>query len=88
MQFIDEWRTVLWRSASVWVGGIVGGIVGIVTAHWLLLLGILPFMPLWVQLPVSLIVGVVVIGGPQAVARIWPQPKMQEKIAEKSDGVA
>lgn len=83
MRLIEDWWTVLWNSATSWVSTFVGGIVGVVVGHWAVILGVLPFMPIWVQLPLSILTGVIVIAGPTLVARITDQPKMQAKIKAK-----
>ena len=83
MRLIEDWWTVLWNSATSWVSTFVGGILGVVVGHWEVILGVLPFMPIWVQLPLSILTGVIVIAGPTLVARITDQPKMQAKIKAK-----
>lgn len=85
MHLIEGWTTVLWRSATSWIAMTLGSIVGIVGTHWAVLLGILPFMPFYIQLPVALIVGALVIWGPTMIGRVTEQPKMKQKIAEKSN---
>lgn len=83
MRLIAEWREILWRSATTWVATAIGALVGTVGAHWGLLLGVLPFMPFYLQLPLAIAVGIVTIAGPVVLARITDQPKLNVKIEER-----
>lgn len=85
-ELIDDWFVMLWRSATSWVTAFLASLVGTVGAHWATMIGILPFMPYWLQLPLGIAVGILVIWGPVMTARVTAQPKLEEKIAEKRDG--
>lgn len=78
MTLISEWRTVLWRSASNWVTLIVNTLV----AHAIVFLGVLPFAPLYLQLPLAVLIAVVA-SSPTWFARVWHQPKLNEKVTDK-----
>ena len=84
LQLIDNWATVLLHSATTRTSALVGAIVGTVGVHYLVLLGVLPFLPVYLQLPLALGIGAIV-AGPTLLSRITCQPKLQAKIAEKSD---
>jgi hypothetical protein len=84
LQLVEHWPTVLWHSATTRTAALVGAIVGTVGVHYLLLLGVLPFLPAYLQLPLALGIGAVV-AGPTLLSRIVAQPKMAAKIAEQSD---
>lgn len=84
LQLIDQWAIVLWHSATTRTAALVGAIVGTIGVHYLVLLGILPFLPIYLQLPLALFIGGVV-AGPTLLARITSQPKMAAKIAETPD---
>lgn len=81
MKLIDQWATVLWRSASNWVTLLVNTLV----AHAIVFLAVLPFAPLWVQLPLAIVIAIVA-SSPTWLARIAEQPKLQEKLEDKADG--
>ena len=83
MKLIEDWPLILWRSATTWVAAAIGAVVGVVGAHWALLLGVLPFLPFWLQLPLAIAVGVITIAGPVVVARITEQPRLNAKIEER-----
>lgn len=83
-ELVDNWATVLWHSATTRTSALVGAIVGTIGVHYLVLLGILPFLPFYLQLPLALGIGAVV-AGPTLAARLFKQPKMQAKIEEKRD---
>lgn len=91
MRLIDEWRTVLVRSATTWVAAMTGALVGllaylvgVLSPVYLAAFAVIGFIP-WpgTQLVLAVIVGAIVIGGPQILARLTAQPKMQEKIIDK-----
>ena len=84
LKLIDDWLTVARRSATTWVTGAVQIVVAIVGVHWAVLLGVLPFVPFWLQLPIALAVAAITLA-PTVVARVTAQPKMQEKLKGKSD---
>lgn len=83
MKLITEWRTVLKRSATTWVTLIVNTIA----AHALVFLAVLPFAPLYIQLPLAVVIALVA-SSPTWLARIVEQPKLQAKIEEQSNGPA
>lgn len=87
MKLIDNWRIVLWRSATSWVTGAVHVVIATIGVHWAVLLGVLPFLPFWLQLPIALAVAAVTIA-PTLLARITEQPKMRAKVEGKPDGPA
>jgi hypothetical protein len=84
LELVEHWPTVLWRSATTRTAALTGLIVGVVGTHYLVLLGILPFLPPYLQLPLALLIGGFVVG-PTVASRLFKQPKMQAKIAEKTD---
>lgn len=77
MRLIAEWRTVVWRSAANWVTLAVNTIA----AHALVFIAVLPFAPLWVQLPLAILIAVVA-SSPTWLARITEQPRLNAKIEE------
>ncbi len=88
IHLIDEWWTVLKNSAVSKVSLVIGTITGSLAVNALVALGVLPFVPLWLQLPSALIIGLLYYG-PIMWARVVSQPKMnakvEEKLAEKAD---
>lgn len=80
MKLIDNWWTVLTRSAANWVTLIVNTIA----AHALIFMAVLPFAPLWVQLPLAILIALVA-SSPTWLARVIDQPKLNEKLQEKRD---
>lgn len=82
MKLIESWGTVLWHSATTWVTAAVNLIVALVGLHWAVLLGVLPFVPSTLQLPLALLVAALVTV-PTLIARIWKQPKLQAKMEAK-----
>lgn len=78
MNLISEWRTVLWRSASNWVTLIVNTLV----AHAIVFLAVLPFAPLYLQLPLAILIAIVA-SSPTWLSRVIEQPKMNEVVADK-----
>lgn len=85
MRLIENWRTVLWRSAANWTAAIMGALVGVFAHTYGAAFAILPFLPTPLQLPLAIILGVIVIGGPIIIARLTPQPKLAVKVEEKRD---
>lgn len=80
MNLISGWRTVLWRSASNWVTLIVNTLV----AHAIVFLAVLPFAPLYLQLPLAILIAIVA-SSPTWLSRVIEQPKLNAKIEEKRD---
>jgi Sec-independent protein secretion pathway component TatC len=80
MILIDQWATVLKHSATTWVTLIVNTLV----ANALVFLAVLPFAPLYVQLPLAILIALVA-SSPTWFARIV-SPKMVAKVEEKSSG--
>lgn len=85
MRLIEHWTTVLWRSACNWVAMVLGAIVGALAHTYIAAFAILPFLPEALQLPLAILLGCVVIGGPIVLARLVEQPKMTAKIKDKTD---
>lgn len=73
---------LLLRSVTTWVTYVVNTIVAVVGVHWAVMLGVLPFVPDVFRMPLALLIGAVVTL-PTLIARVWPQPKMQAKVAAK-----
>lgn len=85
MKFIQNWRVILWRSATSWVTAGVHIVIATIGVHWAVLLGVLPFLPFWLQLPIALAVAAVTIA-PTLIARVTEQPKLQDKLKGNVDG--
>lgn len=83
MRLIGEWRTVLFRSISNWVALILGPIVGALSTNALVALGVLGFLPLRFQIPGAMVIGLLFYTGPQILARLVHQPKLQAKVEAK-----
>lgn len=78
MNVVEQWFTVWKRSATTWASFAVN----LVTAHALVFMAVLPFAPLYWQLPLA--IGIAILASaPTWAARIWKQPKLTEKIAAK-----
>ncbi len=77
---IDQWWTVLWRSASNWVTLAVN----ICVANAMIFLAVLPFAPLYIQLPLAVLIAIVA-SSPTWLSRVVSQPKMVAKVEEKSN---
>lgn len=85
MNFVSEWRTVLVRSATNWTAAILGALVGALAHTYVAAFAVLPFLPPLLQLPLAVLLGAIVIGGPIILARLTDQPKLQAKIEEHRD---
>lgn len=81
MNLVSHWRTVLLRSATTWVTLIVNTLV----AHAIVFLAVLPFAPLYLQLPLAIVIAIVA-SSPTWLSRIVEQPKLNAKIEEKTHG--
>lgn len=81
MNLIAHWRTVLFRSATTWVTLIVNTLV----AHAIVFLAVLPFAPLYLQLPLAIVIAIIA-SSPTWLSRIVEQPKLAAKLEGKSDG--
>lgn len=79
MNLISEWPTVIWRSATTWVTLAVNTLV----AHAIVFLAVLPFAPLFVQLPLAILIAIVA-SSPTWLSRVIEQPKMNAKVEEKA----
>lgn len=88
MRLIDEWRTVLWRSANNWVALILGPIVGALSTNALVALGVLGFLPVKFQIPGAMLIGLLFYTGPHILARLVAQPKLAAKVEEKKQEAA
>lgn len=86
-QLIDNWATVLWHSATSRTTAVMGAIIGTIGVHWAMILGIVPWLPVYLQVPAIALVALAV-AGPTLLSRITCQPKLQQKIAEKTDAKA
>ncbi len=84
MKFIDNWATVAWRSATTWVTYALQAVCTTIAVHWMVFMGVLPFLPLYFQLPLALLIAAVTTA-PTIIARLTKQPKLNEKIKEKRD---
>lgn len=84
---IEDWCVYLRRSATTWVTGAVNTIMAIIGVHWAVLLGVLPFVPLYWQLPLALLVAALTTA-PTIIARLTKQPKLNAKIEEAKNGNA
>lgn len=80
MRLIDEAWTTLKGSATTYAALIVNTII----AYPLVFIAVLPFAPLYVQLPLAVIFAIVA-SSPVWAARIWKQPKLEAKIEEKKN---
>ena len=78
MTFVAQWPTVLLRSASNWVTLIVNTLV----AHAIVFLAVLPSAPVYVQLPLALLIAIVA-SSPTWLSRVVAQPKMNDVVADK-----
>lgn len=81
MKLVEGWWAVLLHSTANWVTLIVNTIV----AHAIVFLAVLPFAPLYLQLPLAVLIAVVA-SSPTWLARIVDQPKLRARIGGKSDG--
>lgn len=79
MKLIDHPWTVLKRSATTWVTLAVNTIA----AHALVFLAVLPFAPIYVQLPLAVLIAIVA-SSPTWLARVAKQPRMEAKLEEKA----
>lgn len=75
---VEEWWTVLTRSATNWVTFAVN----VITAHALVFLAVLPFAPLYVQLPLAILIAVAA-SSPSWATRIIHQKGLAEKVKAK-----
>lgn len=85
MRLIDEWGTVIRRSATTWTATALGFLTGALANTYLAAFAVIGFIPApWLQLPLAGLVGAIVIGGPIILSRIVAQPVMQQKVVEKT----
>jgi hypothetical protein len=88
MRLIDEWREVLWRSATTWVTAALTFLVGALAQTYMAVFAFLAFVPsLAAQILCGGIVMLIVVGGPIILARLVQQPRLTAKIEEKRDGL-
>ena len=87
LKLIEGWKDVLLRSATSWVATALGALLGAFGAQWGIMFAVLPFLPFWLQMPLAIVLGVFFVGGPIVLARITDQPKLEQRIKAKSDGV-
>lgn len=80
MKLVDEWWTVLKSSATTWVTLVMNTIA----AHALVFMAVLPFAPLYVQLPLAVLIALVA-SSPTWLARIVVQPKLTAKLEAKAE---
>jgi len=80
MKLIDHPWTVLKQSATTWVTLIVNTVV----AHAIVFMAVLPFAPIYLQLPLAVLIALVA-SSPTWLARVVAQPKLEQKIQEKAD---
>lgn len=85
MKLIDNWRIYAIHASTTWTTMLVHAIIATIGLHWAALLGVLPFLPLWLRLPLAVLIGAVVTV-PTVIGRITAQPKLQQKVAEKANG--
>jgi len=79
---VEDWCIVMRRSATTWVTYGIQTICTTVAVHWAVMLGVLPFLPFHLQLPLALLIAAVTTA-PTIIARLTKQPRLEEKIKEK-----
>lgn len=85
MKLIEHWGTVLRRSATTWVAGVLTFLIGALAQSYMAIFAFLAFIPsLTVQIIGGGFVVLVVIGGPIILARVVEQPKLAAKIEQKN----
>lgn len=89
MTLIDEWPTVLWRSATSWVATILSFLIGTIGQGAMVAVGLISFIPAGpLQWGAAVFIAFIVFGAPLIVARIVHQPKMVAKVEEKVEAKA
>lgn len=83
MRLIEGYATVAWRSATTWVTYGLQVVCTTVAVHWMVFMGVLPFLPLWFQLPLALLIAAVTTA-PTIIARVTQQPKLNEKLESRN----
>ncbi len=89
MQLVENWRTIIWRSATSWVATILSFLIGTLGQGAMVALGLIGFIPAGpLQWGAAVFIAFIAFGAPLIVARIVHQPKMAEKVkCEDSPGV-
>lgn len=86
MKLVDQWGTVLKRSAVTWTTGVLTFLVGALAQSYMALFAFLAFIPsLMAQVVGGGIIVLIVVGGPIILARLVEQPKLAAKIEEKQN---
>lgn len=85
-RLITEWKTVLFDATSNWTVLVTSFIVGAVAQWNMAMFAFLAFLPwLWMQILGGGLVLVLLIAGPTITSRLIRQPKMEQKIAVKTE---
>lgn len=85
MRLIDEWRTVLWHSATTRTTALVTYLLGAIGQYYFAGFLFIGFLPQAFQLLLAGVLTLLVFGGPIILSRIVVQPKLQAKIESKTD---
>jgi hypothetical protein len=83
LEFIEEWPTVLWRSASTRTTALLTFIAGALAQYYMAGFAFLAFMPPEIQIPAGGAILFGLLGLPLILSRIIAQPKMAAKVEEK-----
>lgn len=86
LRLVDEWRTVLWHSATTRTTALVTYLLGAVGQYYVAGFLAIPYIPQSLQPPAAGILIALIVGGPIIISRLVVQPKLQAKIEERSDG--
>lgn len=72
-----------YRLASVWLAGVVAIIAGILTANPNLLLGLIGYLPEGNARYIASAVVTLLVFVVPVIVRLWPQPKLEEKLRDR-----
>lgn len=85
LRLVEGWPVVLWHSAVTRTTALVTYLLGAIGQYYFAGFLFIGFIPQTLQILCAGILAVLVFGGPIILSRLVQQPKLTEKIEEKSD---
>ncbi len=80
MRLIDEWRTVLWHSATTRTTALITYLLGAIGQYYFAGFLFIGFLPQTFQILCAGVLAVLVFGGPIILSRLVQQPKLNERL--------
>lgn len=85
MRLIENWWTVLLHSASTRTTALVTWLLGAIGQYYFAGFLFIGFLPAPVQIVAAGFLTLLVFGGPIILSRLVHQPRLTEKVEEKTD---